>query len=40
MIEVIQETGYEGNTYGDFLVLNFHQKSGQYYTRINIGGYI
>lgn len=38
MIEVIQETGYEGNTYGDFLVLNFHQKSGQYYTRINIGG--
>lgn len=33
---VIQETGYEGNTYGDFLVLNFHQKSGKYYTRIKL----
>jgi len=37
-MKIIQETGYEGNIYNNFQVLNFHEKSGSYYTRINICG--
>ena len=37
-MKIIQETGYEGNIYNNFQVLNFHEKSGNYYTRINICG--